>query len=264
MPLTSRAQGLSGAWQLGLDYKDNADANKGVAGFTTENPDLKYGVGVIGGDLSASLSGGGQLAIDATFVASPGLFGNRTIDCNGQPRKQFDCKRAGAGASFATLKSNASWRSAPFNGFVARARFQSQLATGPLVSSEQFGVGGSDSVRGYYEFEQAGDMGASSQIELVSPSWSRSSGLSLSGLIFLDGAWLNVLDALPGQASEMRLLSYGLGLRVGADTGTEMRVTVAWPHVGTVKPDSQGLNVPASGSASANRLRVDLTVVHPF
>lgn len=264
IPVTSRAQALSGAWQMGFDYKNNADANRGVAGFTTENPDLKYGVAVLGADVSKALASGGQLGIDATFTASPGLFSNRTIDCNGAPRQQFDCKRAGAASSFATFKTNAAWRSAPVNGFVAKARLQGQLATGPLISSEQFGAGGSDSVRGYYEFEQVGDVGASGQFELVSPSWSPTAGLSLSGLMFMDGAWLSVLDALPGQDSQIRLLSYGLGLRLGAYSGTEIRLNVAWPQVATVKPDSQGQNVPVSGTASANRLRIDLSVVQPF
>jgi hemolysin activation/secretion protein len=264
MPLTTRAQSLSGAWQLGLDYKDNADGNQAVAGFTTQNPDLKYGVGILGADLSVPLSGGGQLGGDTTFATSTGLFGNRTIDCNGVQRKQFDCKRAGAAAGFATLKTNASWRSPAFAGFTATARLQTQLATGPLVSSEQFGVGGVDSVRGYYEFEQAGDVGASAQIELVSPSWSPGSGLSVNALLFVDGAILNVLEALPGQLSEVRLRSQGVGLRMRAATGSEMRLNVAWPRSATVKPDSQGQLVPVSGSASSNKLRFDLSVVQPF
>jgi hypothetical protein len=62
----------------------------------------------------------------------------------------------------------------------------------------------------------------------------------------------------------VRLRSQGVGLRMRAATGSEMRLNVAWPRSATVKPDSQGQLVPVSGSASSNKLRFDLSVVQPF
>ena len=44
-------------------------------------------------------------------------------------------------------------------GFQLFGKMQGQVADGPLVSSEQFSIGGLDTVRGYLESEALGDNG---------------------------------------------------------------------------------------------------------
>src|SRR5690606_40821982 len=46
-----------------------------------------------------------------------------------------------------------------------------QVSGRPLISNEQFSIGGWDSVRGYYESQELGDDGVSGQFNLESPSW---------------------------------------------------------------------------------------------
>ena len=47
---------------------------------------------------------------------------------------------------------------------------QGQVADQPLVSSEQFSIGGQDTVRGYLESEALGDYGIAGTLELRSPN----------------------------------------------------------------------------------------------
>ncbi|MET0879199.1 MAG: ShlB/FhaC/HecB family hemolysin secretion/activation protein [Tardiphaga sp.] len=82
----------------------------------------------------------------------------------------FDNKRAYASASFAHLNIDVSHTQELPEGFQLYGKVQSQLADGPLVSSEQFSVGGLDTVRGYLESEVLGDDGVVGNLELRSPN----------------------------------------------------------------------------------------------
>jgi hemolysin activation/secretion protein len=264
MPLSARTDGAANAWSLGLDHKRNRDANQDVGGFTTTNPDLRYSVLVFGYDFSFSGAEGRLATGDATLTVGARGLGQRTVDCNGTPRDQFDCKRVGASPAFNTLKLGASWRGPLFSNWSASVRLQSQLSSQSLVSGEQFGAGGTDSVRGYYDFEQVGDLGLSSQIELASPNWTPMASLTMSGLLFLDRAWLRALDALPSEQSNVRMGSYGIGLRAQGSGGLQVRIDFAIPQFATLKADSSGKLVPASGSATPNPRRWELSVRQVF
>jgi hemolysin activation/secretion protein len=96
-------------------------------------------------------------------------------------------------------------------------RIDGQLASGPLISNEQYAGGGVDSLRGYTEAERLGDNGARASLELhtpqllarVSPQFDQS-----FVYLFADGAWLQSIDVLPGQLSDSRLGSVGIGFRL--------------------------------------------------
>jgi hemolysin activation/secretion protein len=109
------------------------------------------------------------------------------------------------------------------------ARLDGQLASGPLISNEQFTAGGADSVRGYYEAEQAGDDGARGSLELRGPQMASGNFSDLRPLMFLEGAHLRVREALPAQTPSFNLASTGLGLRVQAWKNFTMGLDVAWP-----------------------------------
>jgi hemolysin activation/secretion protein len=82
----------------------------------------------------------------------------------------FDNKRAYASGSFAHFNLDVSHTQELPLGFQAYGRVQGQIADGPLVSSEQFSLGGLDTVRGYLESEVLGDNGVAGNIELRSPN----------------------------------------------------------------------------------------------
>jgi hemolysin activation/secretion protein len=82
----------------------------------------------------------------------------------------FDNKRTYSSASFAHLNIDVSHTQELPEGFQLYGKVQSQLADGPLVSSEQMSVGGLDTVRGYLESEVLGDDGVAGNLELRSPN----------------------------------------------------------------------------------------------
>ncbi len=55
------------------------------------------------------------------------------------------------------------------HGFQVFGKLQGQLSDGPLVSSEEFSVGGADTVRGYLESEVVADNGIAGTLEVRSP-----------------------------------------------------------------------------------------------
>jgi len=129
------------------------------------------------------------------------------------------------------------------------AQVQGQGAAMPLVDTEQFAVGGTNTVRGYLEAETMGDSGMAATLELRSPSLlaplmkgSGSSGESgnagrtgntaheLRVFAFLDGgaAWLN--QPLPEQDSEFSLWSVGFGGSLRVFSHLNASLTLAFPQ----------------------------------
>lgn len=106
-----------------------------------------------------------------------------------------------------------------------------QLADSPLISNEQFSAGGVESVRGYLESERQGDNAVQLNLELRSPPRTMSMLTSVTELRahgFIDAAWLNNREPLPGQARDYRLAGAGLGLRAGSSKGAGAAVDLAW------------------------------------
>ncbi|HVQ67638.1 MAG TPA: ShlB/FhaC/HecB family hemolysin secretion/activation protein [Bradyrhizobium sp.] len=82
----------------------------------------------------------------------------------------FDNKRLYASPSFTHFNADVSHTHELPEGFQLYGKVQGQVADGPLVSSEQFSVGGLDTVRGYLESETLGDNGVVGNLELRSPN----------------------------------------------------------------------------------------------
>lgn len=129
---------------------------------------------------------------------------------------QFDYKRYNAEADYAYLKGTFEQRqSLPF-GTSFDVRLGYQLADGPLVSNEQFGLGGIDSVRGYLESIELADSGGTAQFELRTPTWSLGAHPAdnhIGGYLFYDMGYGWIIDPLPDQQSTYNLASFGAGVR---------------------------------------------------
>ncbi len=76
------------------------------------------------------------------------------------PWDEFDAKRYKASPSFTHFNMDVSHTQELPEGFQLYGKVQGQMADGPLVSSEQFSLGGLDTVRGYLRSEMLGDNGA--------------------------------------------------------------------------------------------------------
>jgi hemolysin activation/secretion protein len=142
----------------------------------------------------------------------------------------FDNKRFDASASFIHLNADLSHTQELPEGIQLYGKIQGQVADGPLVSSEQFSVGGLDTVRGYLESEVLGDNGIVGNIELRSPNvgdllqkeMKDETGQGAPRFVtfnewrffgFADAGTVTVLRPLPEQQSKFDVWSYGIGTR---------------------------------------------------
>jgi hemolysin activation/secretion protein len=148
---------------------------------------------------------------------------------------------------------------------VLSGRLQAQITDTPLPSSEQVTYGGQGSVRGYYEGEQAGDLGASLRLELGTPAWSPAERVALKAVGFYDRAELRRLYALSTELANVRLGSAGLGLRL--ETGFGLQATIDWAHIldDTSRLDnSTGLQMPVSGRKAGSGQRWSFALRQSF
>ena len=159
---------------------------------------------IAGGRSNTTLDFGGSFTITALGFDNPA---------------QFDHKRFGASADFFVLQPSLQRQQVlPWNWSLAAA-LSGQLASGPLISNEQYAGGGLDSVRGYTEAERLGDDGARGSLELRTPQLleGRSRFTNSYCYLFADGARVKILDPLPAQRTGYHLASEGVGFRFKYD-----------------------------------------------
>jgi hemolysin activation/secretion protein len=166
----------------------------------------------------------GELGFYAALSANiPG--GNDGTD------QDFKNSRYGATASYRILRFGANYVHAFRNEWQARAVFNAQYSNDALVSGEQFGVGGPDSVRGYLLREAASDRGYAGQLEVYTPDLSSKIGMSdkyrTRLLGFYDFAAVERNDPLPGELTRASLASTGVGVRFGFKPNISLRFDVA-------------------------------------
>lgn len=132
----------------------------------------------------------------------------------GSDAEKFEAKRHGSNGGFILFRGDVSHLQKLPEDFELFASVQGQLSPQPLISNEQFGLGGLTSVRGYYESELLGDSAIVVSGELRTPS------ITLGGLldewrghIFAEWGGAIITDALPGQQSRYELASAGIGTR---------------------------------------------------
>lgn len=100
--------------------------------------------------------------------------------------------------------------------FQCKLFFEAQVASGSLLPSEQFGLGGYNTVRGYNERQVNTDEGFLFTAEFWSPAFSPSFGLigdNLQFLIFWDYGVGHDIDKIPHIKQTQWLMGIGPGLR---------------------------------------------------
>ncbi|MGO4712923.1 ShlB/FhaC/HecB family hemolysin secretion/activation protein [Bradyrhizobium sp. 2TAF24] len=146
------------------------------------------------------------------------------------PWDEFDNKRYYASPNFTHLNADLSHTQELPEGFQLYGKAQGQISDGALVSSEQFSLGGLDTVRGYLESEVLGDDGIAGNIELRSPNIGdmlQSRMKSAGGdkplpfntfnewrlFAFADGGHASIHRPLISQDRTFDIWSYGVGTR---------------------------------------------------
>ena len=128
---------------------------------------------------------------------------------------EFDDKRFLARSDFLILTGGYDETLALGHGFLFKPRFDFQLAGAPLISNEQYSIGGMNSVRGYYESQVLGDDGFTAGAAFESPRLSKPArGIDdLHAVYFIEGGRANTHTPLPGTKRHQALLGTGAGLR---------------------------------------------------
>ncbi len=207
---------------FGLDYKNfGQTVGLGLAAFSS--PVTYYPVV---GNYSATFQGEGRIT-----QLNTGLTANWRGP--GSDFFEFDAKRAFANSSFVHLNADVSHTHDLPEGFQIFGKVQGQVADGPLVSSEQFSLGGFDTVRGYLETETLGDNGVAGTLELRSPDFGAYLQKELKDETgkgparytvfnewrvfgFADGGLANIYRPLAEQQANFNLASVGVGTRFKA------------------------------------------------
>ena len=205
-PLRSRRDGFFHTATLGVDYKDfdQSVALNGGGGFETP---IKYLPFTLGWD-GTWLGEGRSTKLGVAFN-----FHLRGLVADEQ---EFADKRFKGRANYAYLRGTASHSETWASGWGVNARLGWQVAAQPLISNEQFAIGGVDTVRGYLESAALGENGFALSLEASTPNFAKKLGDALDEvrlLAFIDGGMVRVREPITAD-DRFTLAGTGLGIRL--------------------------------------------------
>jgi hemolysin activation/secretion protein len=162
----------------------------------------------------------------------------------------FNASRAGATESYTLMRYGFSYNRQFQNDWQARLSVNGQYTEDVLVSGEQYGIGGPDSVRGYQLREVAGDRGYSGQAELYTPDFARGTGLTddykLRALGFYDWGTVSNNAPLAGELTRDSIASFGVGARLTYKKLVSLRFDLAHIRQETANRENGSLRVTGS------------------
>ncbi len=209
---------------LGVDYKSFSTDLPGVKKYVNYLPfSARYNTQFRGSDYQAGLNLGVNFSLR-------GLINNDTAKFDSTHNDKGQRNGARPNYIYLTLDGNFNYR-LPWE-MALQGRFATQIADSPLISYEQFFMGGATSVRGYFESQALADDGVMGSLELHSPrlvpnDWSFVN--KINGLVFFDAAKGWIKQALPGQESSVSLYSAGVGMRFKLWRYMVGKLDWAWP-----------------------------------
>lgn len=207
----------------GFDYKDFGNACT-IAGAALQN---------CGTVTAMPLSATYALQYSAPAVqagGSIGYFANLPGGMHGTA-DHYTVARAG---------STPNWDAWRYSGFAAlplaqdwqfRVTLNGQMTRKALVASEQFGIGGAASVRGYDERTTAGDEGFATNLEVYTPDFAKlvaAEGWQMRGLVFFDTGTVQRNIVLAGEQMKSSLSSVGFGVRASLRKALSVKADVGW------------------------------------
>ncbi len=185
-------------WSVGLTYKlfDNTQINatSKVLSFPLElGYDFRYRTS------NSSLSGG------ITFVGNTGSGSDNTDTA-------YDVARTNATKSWSATRYRLAIDYLFAKKWLFHADLSGQSSSDYLISGEQFGVGGSGSLRGFEERSINGDEGQAVRIELWGPAFT---SYSIRWLVFADQAHISLKETstLFNNGLDEDVASVGMGVR---------------------------------------------------
>ena len=205
VPLRSRGEGFFHTTTLGVDYKD-FDQSVNLIGSGGFNSPIRYLPFTLGWD-GTWMGEGRRTRIGATFN-----FHLRGLVADEQ---EFADKRFKGRPNYSFLRGTLSHEAAWPSGWGLAARGSWQLAAQPLISNEQFAIGGVNTVRGYLESAALGEYGAALSLEGRTPNLAKTIAAAFDDLhllAFVDGGHVRVIDPITAD-DRFTLAGAGVGLR---------------------------------------------------
>ena len=191
---------------VGADYKDIQEQEE--IGETASSAPVRYFP--LTATYQASWSGAtSQVNLVSSLVINPRGLGSNAV--------AFDNKRFDANQNFIYVRASLDWTQTLPRDFQLYENAMVQMSPDPLISSEQFSLGGLDTLRGYLESEALGDYGGVLQSELRTPSLDSVVGQPLNdlrGFAFFDVGAAAIRDPLPEQQQAYTMYSTGIGVRM--------------------------------------------------
>lgn len=226
IPLASTSERFDHELRLGLDFKQSNNnllfGGDQVFDTTTDIAQL-----VVGYDAALTDDWGVTSAGASLFLSPGGLTGNNRT-------QNYEDARVGADPEYAYARFHLERATRLPGDFTWLIRGQAQIADDNLLTSEQLGLGGFDTIRGYTEREANGDEGFWLSTELRTPPLqpARLLGLeaqdSLQLLTFFDYGMVSPHDALAGEDEHVILASAGVGLRYAISHILSLRYDYGW------------------------------------
>jgi hemolysin activation/secretion protein len=144
----------------------------------------------------------------------------------------FAAARPGSDPSYFLWRYGFSHLQAFANDWQARFAFNGQITGNKLIAGEQFGIGGVDSVRGFFEREVTADTGFRGTTELYTPDFASSvpmmpGGSRLRSVFFYDWGVVKRRQPLLAEQQQSSIASFGLGMRYSRGTNTSLRLDYA-------------------------------------
>lgn len=120
----------------------------------------------------------------------------------------YAASRANAQQDWDVVRYNATYNLAIWHNWLLKLAWQGQWSNEPLISGEQFGLGGVNSVRGFEERAVTGDRGNQATIEFSRPVINNNLNLR----VYTDLGHVKVIKPAAGQIDSQTLVSAGAGL----------------------------------------------------
>ena len=173
---------------------------------------------------ATSLALNGTTTFTAGVRVAPRAFGNNEFE--------FENKRFEANPNFSILEALITEEYWFENGIKLRGTLAGQYANEPLVSNEQYSIGGADTVRGYYESQILADDALLASFEIQSPQigFFKTKGFQQAHVkAFVDGGMTRIYAPLSGVDAREEVAGTGVGLRLAKNRNFYMAVDVASP-----------------------------------
>jgi hemolysin activation/secretion protein len=127
---------------------------------------------------------------------------------NQNTKTAYNSSRTGAEQIWDVIRYNATYNRSLGEQWLLKVALKGQWSNERLISGEQFGVGGSSSVRGFEERAVSGDRGNQVTVQFSRPMFNK----KVSARVFSDMGHVKVVSPTSGETRSQTLMNIGAGM----------------------------------------------------